>query len=134
MQMRGDLNLDTKLWLSAGARARRAGTFLKKCLFESEERKAATVLFRALEAAKSSLPRAFAMFCNYKPFSSGRSARSVMQEWTMQRSWTPNRSSRSWREQTLLRVLAVFIGKTRLIDNLYVEPKSSDSDELVFHF
>jgi len=27
----------------------------------------------------------------------------------------------------------VFIGKTRLIDNLYVEPKSSGSDELVFH-
>jgi len=31
-------------------------------------------------------------------------------------------------------LLAVFIGKTRLIDNLYVEPKSSDSEELVFHF
>jgi pantoate--beta-alanine ligase len=31
-------------------------------------------------------------------------------------------------------LLAVFIGKTRLIDNLYIEPKSSDSEELVFHF
>jgi pantoate--beta-alanine ligase len=30
-------------------------------------------------------------------------------------------------------LLAVFFGKTRLIDNLYVEPKSSDSDDLVFH-
>jgi pantothenate synthetase len=30
-------------------------------------------------------------------------------------------------------LLAVFIGKTRLIDNLYVEPKSPDSDDLVFH-
>jgi pantothenate synthetase len=30
-------------------------------------------------------------------------------------------------------LLAVFIGKTRLIDNLYVEPKSPGSDELVFH-
>jgi pantoate--beta-alanine ligase len=31
-------------------------------------------------------------------------------------------------------VLAVFIGKTRLIDNLYIEPKSSDAEELVFQF
>jgi pantoate--beta-alanine ligase len=31
-------------------------------------------------------------------------------------------------------LLAVFIGKTRLIDNLYVEPKSLDREELVFHF
>jgi pantoate--beta-alanine ligase len=31
-------------------------------------------------------------------------------------------------------LLAVFIGKTRLIDNLYVEPKSLDSEELLFHF
>jgi pantoate--beta-alanine ligase len=30
-------------------------------------------------------------------------------------------------------VLAVFIGKTRLIDNMYVEPKAPGSDELVFH-
>src|SRR5437016_1692221 len=30
-------------------------------------------------------------------------------------------------------LLAVFIGKTRLIDNLYVEPKAPGSDELVFH-
>jgi pantoate--beta-alanine ligase len=30
-------------------------------------------------------------------------------------------------------LLAVFIGKTRLIDNLYVEPKSPGSEELVFH-
>jgi pantoate--beta-alanine ligase len=31
-------------------------------------------------------------------------------------------------------LLAVFFGKTRLIDNLYVEPKSPGSEELVFHF
>ncbi len=31
-------------------------------------------------------------------------------------------------------LLAVFIGKTRLIDNLYIEPKSPGSEELVFHF
>jgi len=30
-------------------------------------------------------------------------------------------------------VLAVFIGKTRLIDNLYIEPKAPGSDEFVFH-
>jgi pantothenate synthetase len=31
-------------------------------------------------------------------------------------------------------LLAVFIGKTRLIDNLYVEARSSGSEELTFHF
>jgi hypothetical protein len=31
-------------------------------------------------------------------------------------------------------VLAVFIGKTRLIDNLYIDPNEPGSDELVFHF
>jgi len=30
-------------------------------------------------------------------------------------------------------LLAVFVGKTRLIDNLYVERKSPGSDRLVFH-
>ena len=30
-------------------------------------------------------------------------------------------------------LLAVFIGKTRLIDNLYLEPGSPGSDELAFH-
>jgi len=30
-------------------------------------------------------------------------------------------------------LLAVFLGKTRLIDNLYVEPASSSADELIFH-
>jgi len=31
-------------------------------------------------------------------------------------------------------LLAVFIGKTRLIDNLYIEPQSPGSEDLVFHF
>lgn len=30
-------------------------------------------------------------------------------------------------------LLAVFIGKTRLIDNLYLEPRSAGSEELLFH-
>jgi len=30
-------------------------------------------------------------------------------------------------------LLAVFFGKTRLIDNLYVEPASPKSDDLLFH-
>ena len=29
---------------------------------------------------------------------------------------------------------AAWLGKTRLIDNLFIEPKSSGSEELVFHF
>jgi len=30
-------------------------------------------------------------------------------------------------------LLAAFLGKTRLIDNLYVEPSSPGSEELIFH-
>jgi pantoate--beta-alanine ligase len=30
-------------------------------------------------------------------------------------------------------VLAVFLGKTRLIDNLYIEPAASGTDDLIFH-
>jgi len=30
-------------------------------------------------------------------------------------------------------VLAVFLGKTRLIDNLYIEPAATASDDLIFH-
>ena len=30
-------------------------------------------------------------------------------------------------------VLAVFVGKTRLIDNLFIEPAAAGSDELLFH-
>jgi pantoate--beta-alanine ligase len=30
-------------------------------------------------------------------------------------------------------VLAVFLGKTRLIDNLYIEPAATNSDDLIFH-
>jgi pantoate--beta-alanine ligase len=99
------------------------------------ERKAATVLFRALEAAKSEL---------------AAGVRDVLQLQTiLQRTLGAERHARvDYAEivdaesfEPVVRVnkpcyvvLAVFIGKTRLIDNLYVEPKSSDSDELVFHF
>jgi pantoate--beta-alanine ligase len=30
-------------------------------------------------------------------------------------------------------LLAVFIGKTRLIDNLFIEPAGSNADKLIFH-
>jgi pantoate--beta-alanine ligase len=30
-------------------------------------------------------------------------------------------------------VLAVFLGKTRLIDNLYIEPAATGTDDLIFH-
>ncbi len=44
---------------------------------------------------KASLPPEFAMGCNCKRRSSARWVRSGWREWTMQRSWMPNRSSRS---------------------------------------
>jgi len=136
MQMARDLNLDTEIVVCPPVREPDGLALSSRNVYlNQEERKAATVLFRALEAAKSEL---------------AAGVRDVLQLQTMlQRTLGAERHARvDYAEivdaesfEPVVRVnkpcyvvLAVFIGKTRLIDNLYVEPKSSDSDELVFHF
>src|SRR5260370_2088803 len=101
----------------------------------AEERKAAIVLYRALEAARSEL---------------AAGVRDALQlQGVLQRTLGAERRARvDYAEvvdaasfEPVMRVskpcyvlLAVFIGKTRLIDNLYIEPKSPGSEDLVFHF
>jgi len=136
MQMARDLNLDTEIVVCPPVREPDGLALSSRNVYlNQEERKAATVLFRALEAAKSEL---------------AAGVRDVLQLQTiLQRTLGAERHARvDYAEivdaesfEPVVRVnkpcyvvLAVFIGKTRLIDNLYVEPKSSDSDELVFHF
>jgi pantoate--beta-alanine ligase len=101
----------------------------------AEERKAATVLYRALDAAKSELAGGVRDALQLqsslrRKLDSERLARVDYAEIVDAESFEPvvRVSKRCYV------LLAVFIGKTRLIDNLCVEPKSSDSEELLFHF
>jgi len=101
----------------------------------AEERKAATVLYRALDAARSELAAGVRdalqlQAALHHTLSAERLARVDYAEIVDAESFKP--VVRVSKQSYIL--LAVFIGKTRLIDNLYVEPKSSGSEELVFHF
>ncbi len=135
-QMARDLNLDTGIVVCPPVREPDGLALSSRNVYlNAEERKAATVLHRALGAAKSEL---------------ATGVRDALQlQAVLQRTLAAERAVRvDYAEivdaQTfdpVIRVskpcyvlLAVFVGKTRLIDNLYIEPKSFDSDELVFHF
>jgi pantoate--beta-alanine ligase len=136
MQMACDLNLDTGIVVCPPVREPDGLALSSRNVYlNPDERKAAAVLYRALEAARSELAAGVR---------DGLQLRDVLQ-----RTLSAERHARvDYAEivdaesfQPVVRVnkpcyvlLAVFIGKTRLIDNLYVEPRSSDSEELVFHF
>jgi len=134
-QMARDLNLDSEIVVSPIVREPDGLALSSRNVYlNPAERQAATVLHGALEAAKSELAHGVR---------DGLQLKDVLQ--------------RTLRKQSVARVdyaeivdadsfdpvvriskpcyvlLAVFIGKTRLIDNLYVEPRSPDSDDLVFH-
>jgi len=135
-QMARDLNLDTEIVVCPPVREPDGLALSSRNVYlNAEERQAATVLYRSLEAAKSEL-------------ASG--VRDALQlQAVLQRTLGAERHARvDYREivdaetfEPVVRVskpcyvlLAVFIGKTRLIDNLYIEPNPSNSEELVFHF
>jgi len=135
-QMARDLNLDTGIVVCPPVREPDGLALSSRNVYlNAEERKAATVLHRALGAAKSEL---------------ATGVRDALQlQAVLQRTLASERAVRvDYAEimdaqtfEPVVRVskpcyvlLAVFVGKTRLIDNLYIEPKSFDSDELVFHF
>lgn len=135
-QMARDLNLDTGVVVCPPVREPDGLALSSRNVYlNPDERQAATVLHRALGAARSEL---------------AAGVRDALQlQAVLQRTLAAERAARvDYAEivdaetfEPVVRVsrpcyvlLAVFIGKTRLIDNLYIEPKSSDSDELVFHF
>ena len=99
-----------------------------------DERKAATVLYRALAATKEELARGERDALHLKNVLQ----RTLGKERLATVDYAEIMDAESF--EPVVRVskpcyvlLAVFVGKTRLIDNLYVAPKSSDSDDLVFH-
>ena len=135
-QMARDLNLDTEIVVCPPVRESDGLALSSRNIYlNADERKAATVLYRALDAARSALAAGVRDGLQLqtslrRKLDSERLARVDYAEVVDAESFEP--VVRVSKPTYIL--LAVFIGKTRLIDNLYVEPKSSDSEELVFHF
>ncbi len=135
-QMARDLNLDTEIVVCPPVREPDGLALSSRNVYlNADERKAATVLYRALDAARSELAAGVRDALQlqsvlHRTLGAEHHARVDYAEIVDAESFEPvvRVSKRSYI------VLAVFIGKTRLIDNLYVEPKSPDSEELAFHF
>ena len=135
-QMARDLNLDSEIVVCPIVREP-DGLALssRNAYLSAEERKAATVLYRALDAARGELAAGVRDALQLqgvlnRTISAERQARVDYAEVVDAESFEP--VVRVSKPAYVL--LAVFIGKTRLIDNLYIEPKSPGSEELVFHF
>jgi pantoate--beta-alanine ligase len=135
-QMAHDLNLESEIVVCPIVREPDGlAMSSRNAYLNAEERKAATVLYRALEAAKNEiaagvcdalqLQTTLRRKLDSEPLATVDYAEVVDAE-----SFTP--VVRVSKPAYVL--LAVFIGKTRLIDNLYLEPKSAGSEELLFHF
>ena len=135
-QMARDLNLDTEIVVCPPVREPDGLALSSRNIYlNADERKAATVLYRALDAVKSELSAGVRDALQlqtslHRKLDSERFARVDYAEVVDAEAFEPVvRVSKP-----CFVLLAVFIGKTRLIDNLYIEPKSSGSEELVFHF
>ncbi len=135
-QMARDLNLDTEIVVCPIVREP-DGLALssRNAYLNAEERKAATVLHRALDAAKSELAAGVRDALQLqtslrRKLDSEQLARVDYAEVVDSQTFEP--VVRVSKPSYVL--LAVFVGKTRLIDNLYIGPKEPGSDKLVFHF
>ena len=134
-QMARDLNLDAGIVVCPPVREPDGLALSSRNVYlNPEERQAATLLHRALDAARNELRVG---------------VRDALQlQAVLQRTLAAERVARvDYAEivdaetfEPVVRVnrpcyvlLAVFIGKTRLIDNLYIEPKSPGSDEFELH-
>jgi pantoate--beta-alanine ligase len=133
-QMARDLNLDTEIVVCPIVREP-DGLALssRNAYLSADERRAATVLHRALEAARAQLAAgardALQLQTTLREvIAAGPLATLDYAEIVDADAFEP--IMRISRPSYLL--LAVFIGKTRLIDNLYVEPVG-DSEELAYH-
>src|SRR5712664_4167938 len=135
-QMAQDLNLDTEIVVCPPVREPDGLALSSRNIYLSaEEREGATVLYRALDAARSELAAGVRDALQlqgvlHRTLGAERHARMDYAEVVDAESFEP--VVRVSKSSYIL--LAVFIGKTRLIDNLYLEPKSPGSEELVFHF
>ncbi len=134
-EMARDLNLDAEIVVCPIVReADGLALSSRNAYLSAEERKAATALHRALVAARNEL-------------ASGVRDAMRLQEVMLQIIDAEPLASVDYAEivsadtfEPVVRVarpcyavMAVFIGKTRLIDNLLIEPFSARSEDLIFH-
>jgi pantoate--beta-alanine ligase len=134
-QMVRDLNLDTQIVLCPIVREHDGLAMSSRNVYLSaEERRAATVLYRALAAAREELKQGTRDALQVQTvlrrvFSSEPLAAVDYAEVVDAGTLEPvTRISRA----TYV-LIAAFLGKTRLIDNLYIEPATAGSDELLFY-
>ena len=135
-QMARDLNLDAEIVVCPIVREPDGlAMSSRNGYLNTEERKAATVLHRALDAARNEMTAGVRDTLQLQTvllrvLGSEKPARADYAEIVDTETFEPVvRVSKP-----CYIVLAVFIGKTRLIDNLYIEPKEPGSDEFLFHF
>jgi len=135
-QLARDLNLDTEIVVCPIVREVDGLALSSRNGYLSvEERKAATVLHRALKAAECEVSAGVRDTLELQ-----RAMRQVLESEPRARvDYAEIVSADTF--ETLLRVnrrcyvvLAVFIGKTRLIDNLLIEPAGANPDEFVCYF
>ncbi len=134
-EMVHDLNLDTEIVICPVVREADGLAFSSRNTYlGAEERKASTVLHRALMAVRNELSlgvrdalqlqSAMRRIIKAEPLATVDYAEIVSAD-----TFEPVvRVARP-----CYAVLAVFVGKTRLIDNLFIEPASQGSEEFVFH-
>jgi len=132
-QMAGDLNLDTEIVVCPIVREP-DGLALssRNAYLKPDEREAATVLHRALIAGRDELAAG-----GHDSLSLQTTLRKVLQAEPLAAvDYAEIVDADTFEPVTRVArpcyvVLAVFLGKTRLIDNLYIEP--AGDDELTFH-
>lgn len=134
-QMARDLNLDSEIVVCPIVREPDGLALSSRNVYlNPDERKAATVLYRALEAVKGELAHGVRDALQLKDVLQ----RTLRKERVAAVDYADVVDAGSFEPVVRINkacyvLLAVFFGKTRLIDNLFVEPKSPDSDDLVFH-
>jgi pantoate--beta-alanine ligase len=134
-QMTRDLNLDTQIVTCPIVReADGLAQSSRNAYLSAAERKAATVLHRTLEAARNELTAGVrdAMQLQtvmHRVIEAEPLATIDYAEIVAADTFEPVvRVARP-----CYAVLAVFLGKTRLLDNLFIEPAAPGADELLFH-
>lgn len=135
-EMARDLNLDVEIAVCPIVRESDGLALSSRNAYLSpEERRAATVLHRALEAAKSEVSAGVRDALELQ-----NAMRRVLEGEKLARvDYAEIVSAETFEPvvrlaQPCYAVLAVFIGKTRLIDNSLIEPATDGSEEFLFHF
>jgi pantoate--beta-alanine ligase len=135
-QMSRDLNLDSEIAVCPIVREPDGlAMSSRNAYLNAEERKAATVLSRALDTARNEMAAGVRDSLQlqtvlHRVLAAEKLARVDYAEVVDAETFEPVLRL----SKPCFVVLAVFIGKTRLIDNLFIEPKTLGSDELLFHF